>query len=389
MQRLYVDHAATSPLKAEVKKAYVDALDIVGNPSSLHQDGRQVRMRVEMARAELAQCVGADPSEIIFTSGGTEADNLAIKGLYRAAQKEGKTTILVAGIEHPAVLDCIEYLEDFEDATIIWIPVDHEGIVDVAFIEKTLQQHHAEIALVSVMWANNEVGTVQAIADIAAVCQKYNVACHSDAVQALGSEKINFSQTALTAMTISSHKIGGPLGIGALVLARSATPVPVLHGGGQERSVRSGTLDTPAIVGFAKAATLAGENSEQLKELRDYFISEVEKLEGVKLAGSRQNRLANNAHFTFEGCEGDSLLFLLDHQGISSSTGSACTAGVPRPSHVLLAMGYSEDAARGVQRFTFGPEITRAEIDRILDVLPSCYEQAKKAGLASHVPTIR
>ncbi|MFT4246115.1 MAG: cysteine desulfurase family protein [Micrococcaceae bacterium] len=393
--RIYLDYAATSPLNEVAKQAFVNALDIVGNPSSLHQDGRNSRMKVEFAREKLAAACGAHASEIIFTSGGTEADNLGIKGLYWWQHKlsSKKNKILVPAFEHHAVLDCVTWLESAEGAELVFIPIDKSGMVDIDFIADYLKKDAESVALVTCMWANNEVGTIEPILEIAKICQHYEVLFHSDAVQAFGNIDIDFASSGLTSMAISSHKLGGPLGVGALVLARSAKPVPVMHGGGQEREVRSGTLDAPAIVAFAEAASDAAatreERTAKLTKLRDYFINEVEKIDGIKLSGHREKRLATNANFTFAGCEGDSLLFLLDLNGISTSTGSACTAGVPKPSHVLLAMGYSEEVARGVQRFTFSGATTKEDIDKVLAVLPNCYEQARAAGLAADVPSIQ
>jgi len=365
-------------------------------------------MVVEDSREALAAAAGCHPSEIIFTSGGTEADNLAVKGLYwsRRDADPRRTRILCSPIEHHAVLDTVQWLEKHEGATVVWLPVDHEGVVSEEAIRAELAAHADSTALLTVMWANNEVGTVQDIPAITALAHEYGVPVHTDAVQAFGSLPVNFRAAGVDTMAISGHKIGGPVGVGALVVGRAVKLTPVMHGGGQERDIRSGTLDTPGIAAFAAAAREATENlpaeSARLRQLRDTLIAGVEReIPDAVLRGAREEqsgdtdrqgmprRLPGNAHFTFPGCEGDSLLFLLDLAGVESSTGSACTAGVPRPSHVLLAMGLSETEARGAQRFSLGHTTTSADVDTLLNALPGAYERAKKAGMASHVSSIQ
>ncbi|MGG5171186.1 cysteine desulfurase family protein [Pseudarthrobacter sp. J1738] len=393
----YLDHAATTPLSDSALAEMTRELAKVGNPSSLHSAGRSARRTVEDARERLAAAAGAHPSEVIFTSGGTEADNLAIKGMYWARKKRdaAKRRILCAGIEHHAVLDTVEWLERHEDAEIVWLPVDSYGVVDLAAVERELSQSPETIALLTLMWANNEVGSVQPIKEVVELAHAHGIPVHSDAVQAFGSVPVNFKSSGLDAMSVSAHKIGGPMGIGALFLGRAVALEATQHGGGQERDVRSGTLDTPAIAAFAIAAEEAAAHLDteavRLSALRDQLIEGV--LAAVPQAQLRgapgSGRLPGNAHFTFPGCEGDSLLFLLDLVGVQSSTGSACTAGVPRPSHVLLAMGLDEETARGAQRFSLGHNSTEADVLALLSALPGAYAQALKAGMASHISSIQ
>lgn len=376
-----------------------------GNPSSLHGSGRRARRVVEDAREALAAAAGAHPSEVIFTSGGTEADNLGVKGLYWARRDTDphRTKILVPGIEHHAVQDTVEWLERHEGADIVWLPVDASGTVSLEALRSELEAdaalEHPRAALVTVMWANNEVGTIQPIADVVKLAHAHGVPVHSDAVQAFGSVPVGFAASGLDSMAVSGHKIGGPVGVGALLLGRAVKLTPVLHGGGQERDVRSGTLDAAGIAAFAAAATSAVEHlpveSARIAALRERLIDGVARVAPeAQLRGSADpantgSRLPGNAHFTFPGCEGDSLLFLLDAAGVESSTGSACTAGVPRPSHVLLAMGLDEDTARGAQRFTLGHSSTGADVDALLAALPEAYARAKQAGMAGHASSIQ
>lgn len=394
---VYLDHAATTSLAPAALAALTRELTRTGNPSSLHSAGRRARRSVEDAREILAAAAGAHPSEVIFTSGGTEADNLAVKGLFwsRREAVPQRTRILCSAVEHHAVLDTVEWLERHEGADVTWLPVDAEGLVSVAALEQELDREPENIALVTVMWANNEVGTIQPIQRIVELAHAVGVPVHSDAVQAFGSLPISFRESGLDAMAVSGHKIGGPVGVGALFLGRAVTLTPVQHGGGQERDVRSGTLDTASIVAFAAAAQAAVENLDvetlRVSALRDRLIAGVlEAVPAAVLRGAEgTGRLPGNAHFTFPGCEGDSLLFLLDLVGIESSTGSACTAGVPRPSHVLLAAGLDEDTARGAQRFSLGHSSTDADVDTLLAELPAAYGRARGAGMAGHESSIQ
>ena len=399
--RVYLDHAATTDVLPAAIDAMVEQMRVGGNPSSLHALGRDARATVEYARERIARAIGADPAEVIFTSGGTEADNLAAKGIYWKRREEDpqRTRILVSSIEHHAVEDTCEWLEKAEGAHVEWIPVDERGRVDPQTVRELIEKNPEDVALVTVMWANNEVGTVQPIPEIAAIAAEYGIPMHSDAVQAFGAVPIDFHASGTTTLAISGHKIGGPMGIGALVATRAVQMTPVLHGGGQERSVRSGTIDAPAIAGFAEAAVHAVEHlpeeSARIAALRNELVAAVSALiPQAHLSGEDplteeypgQKRLPGNAHFTFENAEGDTLLFLLDMQGISSSTGSACNAGVTRPSHVLIAMGMDEDTARSAQRFTLGHSSTGADIARLIAALPTAYTQAAKAGLSSQLP---
>ncbi len=368
-----------------------------GNPSSLHGAGRRARRAVEDARETLAAAAGAHPSEVIFTSGGTEADNLAVKGLYWARRDENRrrTRILCSAVEHHAVMDTVEWLERHEGADVTWLPVDSEGTVRLDVVQKEISRDPESVALVTVMWANNEVGTIQPVADIVELARPHGIPVHSDAVQAFGSVPVDFRASGLSAMSVSGHKLGGPVGVGALFLGRAVKLTPVQHGGGQERDVRSGTLDTPAVAAFAAAAEAVTaklpEERERLAALRDHLIRGVlEAVPDAVLRGATgERRLPGNAHFTFPGCEGDSLLFLLDLAGVESSTGSACTAGVPRPSHVLLAMGLDEDTARGAQRFTLGHTSTEADVEALLKALPEACSRARQAGMAGHESSIQ
>jgi len=393
----YLDHAATTPLSGAALAALTRELARTGNPSSLHGSGRRARRAVEDAREAIAAAAGAHPSEVIFTSGGTESDNLAVKGMYwsRVAEDPRRRRILCSAVEHHAVLDTVEWLERHEGAEVTWLPVDGEGVLDLDVLETELARDPGTVALVTVMWANNEVGTIQPIRRIVELSHNADVPVHSDAVQAFGSVPVHFKDSGLDAMSISGHKIGSPVGVGALLLGRAVKLTPVQHGGGQERDVRSGTLDTASIAAFAAAAEAVTAalptESARIAALRYRLINGVrEQVPQAVLRGAPgAGRLPGNAHFTFPGCEGDSLLFLLDLAGIESSTGSACTAGVPRPSHVLLAMGLDEETARGAQRFSLGHASTEADVDALLAALPEAYARARQAGMAGHESSIQ
>jgi cysteine desulfurase len=388
----YLDHAATTPMVPPAVEAMTEQLAITGNASSLHTAGRAARRVVEESRELIAAAVGARPSEVVFTSGGTESDNLAVKGTYwaRRAARPDARRVLVSEVEHHAVLDAVEWLESHEGAELSWLPVDKLGRVrlDVALAE--LERDPRGIALATVMWANNEVGTLQPLDEVVAVARRGGVPTHSDAVQALGQVPVDFGASGLDLVTVSGHKVGGPVGVGALLARRDAQLVPLTHGGGQERGVRSGTVDVASIRAFAVAADLAVrrlvEESARLTELRDELIQRV--LTAVPDAVLRGDpdpagRLPGNALFTFPGCEGDSLLYLLDAADVQCSTGSACQAGVPQPSHVLLALGVPNDDARGALRFSLGHPSTRADVDALITALPEAVERARQAGLAS------
>ncbi|WP_214409535.1 cysteine desulfurase family protein [Sphaerisporangium fuscum] len=383
----YLDHAATTPMLTEAIEAMTAQLARVGNASSLHAAGRRTRRVVEESREIIADALGARPSEVVFTSGGTEADNLAIKGLYWARHAScGADRILISAVEHHAALDPAHWLADHEGASVELLQVDEYGRVHPETLRAAIEADPGRVALVSVMWANNEVGTVQPIPELVAVAHEYGIPFHTDAVQAVGQVPVSFSASGVDALSMSGHKLGGPMGVGALLLARGVDPVPVLHGGGQERDVRSGTLDTPAIAGFAAAVQAAvahrDEHAAKLTALRDELIIRVrEAVPDVVLNGHPRERLPGNAHFSFPGCEGDALLMLLDAKGVECSTGSACSAGVAQPSHVLLAMGAGAVRARGSLRFTLGHTSTAADVDELLAVIAPVVERARRAGL--------
>jgi cysteine desulfurase len=384
----YLDHAATTPMLPEAVEAMTAHLSVTGNASSLHASGRTARRTVEEARETLAEALGARPSEIVLTSGGTEADNLAVKGLYwsRRDADPARTRVLASPVEHHAVLDAVHWLGEHEGATVEYLPVDAYGRVHPEVLREAIARNPDDVALATVMWANNEIGTVMAVRELADAAGEFGVPLHADAVQAFGQVPVDFAASGLAAMTVSGHKIGGPYGIGALVLGREHSPVPVLHGGGQERHVRSGTLDVPAIASFAVAARLAAEQRErfaaEVGALRDQLVEAVRTaVPDAILGGDPVHRLPGNAHFTFPGCEGDSLLLLLDAQGIECSTGSACTAGVAQPSHVLLATGTDPDLARGTLRFSLGHTSTQADVEAVAKAIGPAVERARAAGL--------
>ena len=382
----YLDHAASTPMLPEAIAAVTAAMASTGNPSSLHAAGRRARRLVEESRETLAQAVGARPSEVVLTGGGTESDNLAVKGMFfaRRAADRRRTRILASAVEHHAVLDAVEWLVAHEGAQVTWLPVDHVGRVHPAVLADALDD---DVALVSVMWVNNEVGTVQPVAALAEVAHEYGVPLHTDAVQAVGQLPLDFGASGADAMTVTGHKFGGPLGAGALLLGRDVACTPLLHGGGQERDVRSGTVDVPGVAGLAAAAVVAverqPETAQRVGELRDRLVAGVRAAvpDAVLNGDPGAGRLPGNAHFSFPGCEGDSLLLLLDARGVEVSTGSACSAGVARPSHVLLAMGADEERARGSLRFSLGHTSTDADVDALLDALPGVVERARRAGL--------
>ncbi|MCF6522373.1 cysteine desulfurase family protein [Streptomyces sp. JJ36] len=387
----YFDHAATTPMLPEAVRSMTAQLAVTGNASSLHGSGRRARRTVEEAREELAEALGARPSEVVFTAGGTESDNLAIKGLYwaRRAADPARVRVLAGRAEHHAVLDAVQWLADHEGARVEWLPVDGYGRVHPEALREALERNPADVALATVMWANNEIGTVQPVPELAAVAAGFGVPLHTDAVQAVGQTPVDFAESGAAALTLTGHKIGGPYGIGALLLGREHAPVPLLHGGGQERDVRSGTLDVPAIAAFATAAVLAVERqadfARDVGALRDALIAAVRTaVPDAVLNGDPgpAGRLPANAHFSFPGCEGDSLLLLLDAQGVECSTGSACTAGVAQPSHVLLAAGADPELARGTLRFSLGHTSTKHDVEALASVIGPAVERARAAGLS-------
>ncbi len=384
---VYLDHAATTPMRPAAIAAMTEELAQLGNPSSLHAAGRRARRVVEESREQLAEVFGARPSEIVFTSGGTEADNLAVKGLYWARRTSSRRRVLTTSVEHHAVLDSVRWLEDAQGAEAVWLAVDPDGTVRSDLLRAAIGQAPERVAMVSVMWANNEVGTVHPVSELAAVAHEYGVPFHTDAVQAAAQLPVDFAASGADALTVTGHKLGGPVGVGALILGRGVAPVPVLHGGGQERDIRSGTLDTPAIRAFAVAAAASArcraEEAARLADLRDELIRQVlAAVPDAVLNGPPPGpgRLPGNAHFSFPGCEGDALLMLLDANGIACSTGSACTAGVAEPSHVLLAMGANDSRARGSLRFSLGHTSTKHDVDALGLVIGEVVARARRAA---------
>ncbi len=385
---VYLDHAATTPMLPVAIEAMTAHLGRTGNASSLHGSGRAARRTVEESRETIAAALNAQPSEVVFTSGGTEADNLALKGLWwaRLAEDPRRRRILLSGVEHHAVLDPAVWLAQHEGAELEWLPVDELGRVRLEDVRAAIEQDPESVSFVTLMMANNEVGTLQPVQEVAALAKIHDIPVHTDAVQAVGQVPVDFAALGVDAMTVSGHKVGGPYGIGALVVRKETKLVPIVHGGGQERDVRSGTLDTPATAGFAVALEHAVkhqvEESQRLVALRNELIHGITStIPGAKLSGDPVGRLPGNAHLSFKDCEGDSLLLLLDARGIEVSTGSACNAGVAEPSHVLLAMGYDDQRARGSLRFTLGHTSTQADVDAVLGHIGPVVERAMSAGL--------
>lgn len=385
---VYLDHAATTPVYPEVADVMLHLLRTVGNASSLHGAGRAARRVVEESREMIAAALNARPTEVVFTSGGTESDNLATKGIYWARRNADprRTRILSTAVEHHAVLDPLQWLQQTSGADVELLPVDERGRLDVSALSTAIQSAPETVALVSVMLANNEVGTLQPLDEVVEVAGRYGIPVHTDAVQAVGQVPVDFSNSGVDAMTVTGHKIGGPCAVGALLLRRELAPVPLLHGGGQEREVRSGTYDVPAIAGFATAAELAvkgqPERAPYLSDLRDRLIEGVrEAVPDAQLNGAPgDERLPGNAHLSFPGCEGDSLLMLLDAQGIEVSTGSACSAGVPQASHVLLAMGRDDVIARASLRFSLGHTSVPSDVDRVVGAIAPAVQRARAAS---------
>ncbi|WP_084796257.1 cysteine desulfurase family protein [Pseudonocardia asaccharolytica] len=395
MNATYLDHAATTPMLPQAVAAVSEALAITGNASSLHSSGRRSRRLVEEARERLAAAVGARPSEVVLTTGGTESDNLAVKGLYwsRRAADPRRTRVLVSEIEHHAVLDSAEWLAEHEGAQLELLEVDEWGRVRPETLRAAMARAPETVALVSVMWANNEVGTVNPIRELVDIAHEFGVPIHTDAVQAVGILPVDFAACGADALTLTGHKLGGPYGAGALLLGREVGVTPLLHGGGQERDVRSGTVDTPSVIGLATAVELAVADAPRRAEvvagLRDDLVGKVRAAApdarlngdpGTGLIDGGPSRLPGNAHLSFPGCEGDSLIMLLDAHGIECSTGSACTAGVAQPSHVLLAMGADEATARGSLRFSLGHTSTAEDVAAVAAVIGQVVERARRAG---------
>lgn len=396
--RGYFDHAATSPLRAEVKAALVEAMDLVGNPSSIHSAGQQARELLEAGRERVAASLGADPMEVVLTGGGTEAVNFGIKGLYWARASAQRRRILATRAEHHATLDSLDWLARHEGAVIDWVPVDELGRIRLEALAARIEDDPGSVALITALWANNEVGTLQPVPELSALAAVHGIPLHLDAVAAYGSVPVDAHATGAAAISVSAHKVGGPVGVGALVLARDAVAEALLHGGEQQRA-RSGTMDAVGAHAFGAAAELVGQSlaapgasqRDEVRVLRDRLIARIHAaVPDAVLRGDPhpEGRLPGNAHFTFPGCEGDSLLYLLDMAGFSVSTGSACQAGVPEVSHVLRAMGVDEGTARGALRFTLGPGVDAPQVDALVAALPDAVARARVAGLASRPPLL-
>lgn len=380
MSLIYLDHAATTPMLESAMSAMTEQLARLGNPSSLHSHGRATRKTLEDARESLAKEVGCLPSEVIFTASGTEANNIALKGLFWAGRNIGKNIVVISSIEHRAILDPAHWLSTHEGAEVIQIPVNIDGVIELAFLKDLIASRGDAISVISVMHANNETGVIQPIAEIVAIAGVIPV--HTDAVQSFKKIPLSFSLLGVTAMSLSAHKIGGPLGVGALILKQRFEIPSLLHGGGQEREIRSGTLNTPGIVAFTIAATSAHFNGAEVTTLRDRFISAIQKLiPDATVNGLRSTRLPGIVNVTFPGTQSDTLLLLMDGQQISCSTGSACSAGVHEASHVLLAMGHNDETAQSSLRFSFGATSTASDCDFVTSALPDVIARARAAQL--------
>ena len=373
---VYLDHAATTPMADAAIAAMTSSLSKIGNPSSLHTQGRATRKDVEDAREVIAKAVGAMPSEIIFTGSGTEADNAAIKGLF---WKSGKKVIVISAVEHHAVLDPARWLVEHEGAELIEIPVTKTGLIDLGFLKDLIAKRGNEIALISVMHSNNETGVIQPVGEVVKIAG--DIPVHTDAVQSFTKTPLSYKDLGVMSMALSAHKVGGPLGIGVLVLRRAIEIPALLHGGGQEREIRSGTLNAPSIVAFAAAVESSNYDSARVSALRDRFESGLRaSVPDAYINGVDAPRLPGITNVTFPGTQSDSLLLLMDSEKVSCSTGAACSAGVHRPSHVLLAMGHTEITAQSSLRFSCGATSTESDIDFALSVLPTVINRGRAAA---------
>ena len=371
MRRIYLDHAATTPTRPEVVKAMLPYFtDAFGNPSSIYSYGQEARGAVEEARTKVAELIGARSEEIIFTSGGTEADNFALKGVAYANEHKGNH-IITTSIEHHAVLEVCKFLER-RGFKITYLPVDKYGLVDPDDVKRVITD---KTILISVMHANNEVGTIEPVEEIGKIAREAGVYFHTDAVQTEGHIPVNVDELKVDLLAISAHKFYGPKGVGALYVRKGTRLVSLLHGGEQEKRRRAGTENVPAIVGLGKAVELAGQEmgkeAERLAYLRDKLIKGLgEKIDHIRLNGHPTRRLPNNVNVSVDFVEGESMLLSLDLEGICASTGSACSSASLEPSHVLLALGLPPEQAHGSLRFTLGRENTEADVERVLEVLP-------------------
>jgi cysteine desulfurase len=381
MSSIYLDHAATTPIVEEALIAMTGQLSKIGNPSSLHTHGRAVRKTLEDAREVIAKEVGCLPSEVIFTASGTEANNTALKGLFWLGRDNGRNLVVISEIEHHAILDPAHWLQVHEGAEVIEVPVNEDGVIDLEFLTQLVETRGDEIAVISVMHANNETGVIQPIQKVVEIAG--GIPVHTDAVQSFKKIPFSFRELGVYAMSLSAHKIGGPLGIGALILRRTVEIPALLHGGGQEREIRSGTLNAPSIVGFAAAAKSTHYDSAHVQALRDSFVEGIAlNVPGAFINGIKSDRLPGIVNVTFPGTQSDTLLLLMDSQRISCSTGSACSAGVHEASHVLLAMGHNEITAQSSLRFSFGATSTHADCDYVVSVLPDVIVKGKAANFS-------
>ena len=384
---VFLDHASTSPLRKVAKEALDSALETLGNPSSVHAHGQRTREILEDARDQVAAACGANRSEVIFLSGGTEANNQAIKGIYwrRNQADPSRKVIVSAGTEHHALIDPILWLVQHEGAELVELPVARDGEIDLGALAALIESRGDEIALISLMWLNNETGVVTNITKVTELAATGGIPVHSDAVAALGHIPIDFAASGLTAMSISGHKVGSPIGIGALVVRRDFNPVSLLHGGGQERGLRSGTMNYPLAAAFGAAAkeavTELGDRQARLRLYRDKLESQIlDAIPGAIVTAAGTTRAEHNAHIIFPGAGSDSMLFLLDQRGISVSAGSACQAGVLGPSHVLLAMGHSPEDASSCLRITLGHTTTESDIEALISAVKEVHPQALAAS---------
>ena len=377
MPSIYVDHAATTPMSPAAFSAMSEQLQQLGNPSSLHTHGRATRKTLEDAREVIAEKIDCLASEVIFTASGTEANNIALKGLFWNGKKNGKNIVVISSIEHHAIVDPAQWLKTHEGAEVIQVPVNSDGVVDLDFLRDLVSQRGSEIAVISIMHSNNETGVLQPIQEIVTIAG--DIPVHTDAVQSFTKTLLSYKSSGATALTLSAHKVGGPLGVGALVLRRAFEIPALLHGGGQEREIRSGTLNAPSIVAFATAANDSFD-AQKVATLRDSFIAGVKRLiPDAYINGEKSDRLPGIVNVTFPGTQSDTLLLLLDGAHVSASTGSACSAGVHEASHVLLAMGHTEETAQSSLRFSFGSTSTQGDVDFVLSVLPDVISRGRAA----------
>jgi cysteine desulfurase len=382
---IYLDHAATTPVDEQVVAAMLPYFGVrFGNPSSIHRFGRTALEALDEARETLAAVLGASRKEIVFTGGGSEADNLAIKGVALAQRAAGKGAhVITSAIEHHAALHAVEQLEAFGFAATV-LPVDRDGMVAPDDLRAAIRP---DTVLVSIMYANNEIGTIQPLAELGAICRERGVPFHTDAVQAAGSLALGVDELNVDLLSLAAHKFYGPKGVGALYVRRGTPLLPQIHGGGQERRRRAGTENVAGIVGMAVALRLAEERRPdyvaRCTALRERLLAGISaRIPEARLNGHPTRRLPNNANVAFDGVEGESVLLLLDQHGIAASSGSACTSGALEASHVLLALGLPHEQAIGTVRFTMGQSTTEEEIDYVLDVLPALIEQLRSVSLA-------